>query len=45
VRTALVDIVAAGHEQGDSTQRVADRLETKARELKEGALAGAAVEQ
>jgi tryptophan synthase alpha chain len=40
VGSALVDIVAAGHEAGDSTEVVADRLAAKARELKEGALAG-----
>ncbi|WP_254537456.1 tryptophan synthase subunit alpha [Halomarina litorea] len=33
--------VAEGHENGDSTEEVAARLEEKARELKEGALAGA----
>ncbi|MFD1511962.1 tryptophan synthase subunit alpha [Halomarina rubra] len=33
--------VAEGHENGDSTEAVADRLETLARELKRGALAGA----
>jgi tryptophan synthase alpha chain len=42
VGSALVDIIAEGHEAGDSTADVADRLEAKARELKEGALAGAA---
>jgi len=42
VGSALVDIVAEGHENGDSTDAVADRLEAKARELKEGALRGAA---
>ncbi|MDQ2073135.1 tryptophan synthase subunit alpha [Haloarcula sp. NS06] len=42
VGSALVDIVAEGHENGDSTDTVADRLEAKARELKEGALRGAA---
>ncbi|EMA19265.1 tryptophan synthase subunit alpha [Haloarcula argentinensis] len=41
VGSALVDIVAEGHENGDSTDTVADRLETKARELKDGALRGA----
>jgi tryptophan synthase alpha chain len=40
VGSALVDIVAEGHEHGDSTETVADRLETKARELKAGAVAG-----
>jgi tryptophan synthase alpha chain len=41
VGSALVDIVAKGHENGDPVEEVADRLETKARELKEGALRGA----
>ena len=41
VGSALVDVVAEGHENGDPTAVVADRLETLARELKEGALAGA----
>jgi|AntDeeMinimDraft_5_1070356.scaffolds.fasta_scaffold01270_5 tryptophan synthase alpha chain len=41
VGSALVDIVAEGHEAGDDAATVADRLEAKARELKEGALAGA----
>ncbi|MEF8821843.1 MAG: tryptophan synthase subunit alpha [Halovenus sp.] len=41
VGSALVDIVAAGAEDGEDTAVVADRLEEKARELKEGALAGA----
>ncbi|SEO42795.1 tryptophan synthase, alpha chain [Halogranum amylolyticum] len=41
VGSALVDIVAEGHESGDSAAEVADRLETKARELKDGALRGA----
>jgi tryptophan synthase alpha chain len=41
VGSALVDIVAEGHENGDSIEDVADRLEAKARELKEGALRGA----
>ena len=41
VGSALVDIVAEGHENGDETEAVAERLEAKARELKEGALAGA----
>lgn len=40
VGSALVDIVAEGHEQGDATGVVADRLETTARELKRGAVAG-----
>jgi len=42
VGSALVDIIAEGHEAGDATAEVADRLEAKARELKQGALAGAA---
>jgi len=42
VGSALVDIVAQGHEAGDPTEAVAERLEAKARELKKGALAGAA---
>lgn len=42
VGSALVDIVAEGHENGESATKVAERLEAKARELKEGALAGAA---
>ncbi|MEF8784337.1 MAG: tryptophan synthase subunit alpha [Haloarculaceae archaeon] len=40
VGSALVDIVAEGHENDDPTAEVAARLEEKARELKEGALAG-----
>ncbi|WP_284014552.1 tryptophan synthase subunit alpha [Halobaculum litoreum] len=40
VGSALVDIVAEGHERGDPTEAVAERLETKARELKRGALDG-----
>ncbi|AUG48148.1 tryptophan synthase subunit alpha [Haloarcula taiwanensis] len=40
VGSALVDIVAEGHENGDAVGAVADRLEAKARELKEGALRG-----
>jgi len=44
VGSALVDIVAEGYEAGDPVADVADRLERKARELKEGALAGAAPE-
>ncbi len=43
VGSALVDIVAEGHENRDSTGAVADRLEAKARELKDGALRGATV--
>jgi tryptophan synthase alpha chain len=42
VGSALVDIIAEGHEAGEATDEVAERLEAKARELKEGALAGAA---
>ena len=41
VGSALVDIVAEGHANDDPTEEVADRLEAKARELKEGALRGA----
>ncbi|MFC7077029.1 tryptophan synthase subunit alpha [Haloarcula halophila] len=41
VGSALIDIVAEGHENGDDTETVADRLEAKARELKEGARRGA----
>ena len=41
VGSALVDIVAEGHENGDPTAEVATRLEEKARELKQGALRGA----
>jgi len=41
VGSALVDIVAEGHENGTPTDEVADRLETLARELKQGALRGA----
>ncbi|KAB1192169.1 tryptophan synthase subunit alpha [Haloferax sp. MBLA0076] len=41
VGSALVDIVAQGHEAGDDSETVADRLETLARELKDGAVAGA----
>ncbi|ACV49142.1 MULTISPECIES: tryptophan synthase subunit alpha [Halomicrobium] len=41
VGSALVDIVAEGHENGDPADEVAARLEQKARELKEGALRGA----
>ncbi|WP_311171367.1 tryptophan synthase subunit alpha [Halobellus ordinarius] len=40
VGSALVDIVAEGAESGDSAETVADRLEAKAHELKEGALRG-----
>ncbi|MFW6046111.1 MAG: tryptophan synthase subunit alpha, partial [Natronomonas sp.] len=41
VGSALVDIVAAGVAAEDSTDVVAERLEAKARELKQGALDGA----
>ena len=40
VGSALVDIVAEGHENDDPTDEVADRLESLARELKQGALRG-----
>ena len=40
VGSALVDIVAEGHESGASVDETAARLEEKARELKEGALRG-----
>ncbi|WP_424000087.1 tryptophan synthase subunit alpha [Haloarcula salina] len=40
VGSALIDIVAEGHENGDPVEEVADRLEAKARELKDGALRG-----
>ncbi|PSQ01547.1 tryptophan synthase subunit alpha [Halobacteriales archaeon QS_5_70_17] len=42
VGSALVDIVAEGTENGDPTEEVAARLEATARELNEGAVAGAA---
>jgi tryptophan synthase alpha chain len=42
VGSALVDIVAEGHENEAPTEEVAARLRETARELKEGALAGAA---
>lgn len=42
VGSALVDIVAAGHANDEPVETVADRLAAKARELKAGALAGAA---
>jgi len=45
VGSALVDIVEQGVERGDPPVTVANRLESKARELKEGALRGAADEQ
>ncbi|EMA43302.1 tryptophan synthase subunit alpha [Halococcus saccharolyticus] len=41
VGSALVDIVAEGHEADEDAATVADRLEAKARELKDGAVAGA----
>jgi tryptophan synthase alpha chain len=41
VGSALVDIVAEGHANGDPTDEVAGRLAETARELKQGALAGA----
>jgi len=42
VGSALVDIVAQGVERDDPPVTVANRLESKARELKQGALRGAA---
>ena len=46
VGSALVDIVAAGHERNEPVAETAEKLEAKARELKTGALrgVGAAVE-
>jgi tryptophan synthase alpha chain len=41
VGSALVDIVAEGHEADDPVEETAARLGEKARELKEGAVAGA----
>jgi len=41
VGSALVDIVAEGHENDDPVEATAERLEAKARELKEGAVRGA----
>jgi tryptophan synthase alpha chain len=41
VGSALVDIVASGHENDDPVEGTAARLREKARELKEGAVAGA----
>jgi len=41
VGSALVDIVAQGVERGDPPVTVANKLEAKARELKQGALRGA----
>jgi tryptophan synthase alpha chain len=43
VGSALVDIVAEGHEAGDPAETVAGRLEAKARELKQGTLRGASI--
>ena len=40
VGSALVDIVAEGHDRDDPTEAVAARLESLGRELKDGALAG-----
>ncbi|WP_049987633.1 tryptophan synthase subunit alpha [Halobellus rufus] len=40
VGSALVDIVADGAKDGESADAVAERLESKARELKQGALRG-----
>lgn len=42
VGSALVDIVAEGTENGDPVEETAERLEAKARELKEGAVEGGA---
>nr|WP_276261579.1 tryptophan synthase subunit alpha [Haloglomus sp. DT116] len=44
VGSALVDIVAEGHEADRPVAETADRLEELGRELKEGALAGAGTE-
>ena len=41
VGSALVEVVAEGYADDEPTDAVADRLETMARELKEGAVAGA----
>ncbi|MFB6118365.1 tryptophan synthase subunit alpha [Halosegnis sp.] len=41
VGSALVDVVAEGHESDASVEETADRLEALCRELKEGAVAGA----
>jgi tryptophan synthase alpha chain len=41
VGSALVDIVAEGHERGDDAAAVAERLESKARELAAGVARGA----
>ena len=43
VGSALVDIVADGADSDDSTAAVADRLEAKASELKQGAIRGAEI--
>ncbi len=43
VGSALVDIVAKGTEAGEAVETIADRLETKAGELKAGTLAGSDV--
>ena len=40
VGSVLVDIVGDGTERGDSTETIAERLESKARELKQGAMRG-----
>ncbi|RDI71194.1 tryptophan synthase subunit alpha [Halopelagius longus] len=40
VGSALVDIVAQGHENGEDAEAVADRLESLARELKDGSERG-----
>jgi len=42
VGSALIDIIAAGHADGDPLPKTVQRLESKARELKRGALAGGA---
>jgi len=45
VGSALVDIVAEGHEQGTAVAETAARIEELARELKQGALRGAGTAQ
>jgi tryptophan synthase alpha chain len=40
VGSALVDVVAEGHENDEPTRAVAERLERKAADLKDGAVAG-----
>ncbi|WP_435069475.1 tryptophan synthase subunit alpha [Haloplanus sp. C73] len=45
VGSALIDIVEQGVERGDPPVTVASRLEAKAREIKEGALRGAAADE